>query len=65
VKLDKSGSVISVEISSSSGFRLLDQAALDSLRHARFAPALRGGKPVAASVIVPIRFQLSKGAAEP
>jgi protein TonB len=60
VRLDEKGAVLSAAIYASSGSQALDQAALDSLRRAQFAPATRDGRPFATSVIVPIRFQLDK-----
>ncbi len=53
------GAVISVEISASSGHAILDNAALDSLRHASFAPAVKNGVPIASRIIIPIRFKLA------
>jgi len=57
--VDVSGAVTSAEVLASSGHELLDQAALDAVRRAVFAPALREGKPVPCRIVIPIRFQLS------
>lgn len=56
--IDPSGKVINAAIAQSSGFRLLDEAALKSLRQWKFVPALKDGAPVAGSLVVPVRFQL-------
>ncbi|MEO8020421.1 energy transducer TonB [Polaromonas sp.] len=54
-----SGAVTDVQVRSSSGYALLDEAALAYLRGARFIPARdRSGLPVDSLVIVPIRFVL-------
>lgn len=51
------GDVESLELEQSSGDRDLDRAALQAVRRWRFDPATRDGRPVAASVRVPINFQ--------
>lgn len=54
-----SGAAADVQVRSSSGYHLLDEAALRYLRGARFVPAQdRSGLPVDSLVIVPIRFVL-------
>jgi periplasmic protein TonB len=60
VDVDREGMPIKVEILKSSGFRLLDQAALKAVRHWKFQPGSVGGIPVESTVSVPIRFQLVK-----
>jgi periplasmic protein TonB len=47
-----------VEIKQSSGAAALDQAALDAVRHWRFAPARRAGQAVEEWVLVPLVFQI-------
>lgn len=59
VLVDESGAVTGVEVLSSSGHASLDQAVLDALRHAHFAPAQQDGKPVPGRVVIPVRFRLS------
>ena len=49
-----------VEIARHSGSRDLDRAALSAVRRWRFNPAVRDGQPVAASVDIPIDFQLQR-----
>lgn len=54
-----SGAAADVQVRTSSGHALLDEAALRYLRGARFIPARdRGGLAVDSLVIVPIRFVL-------
>lgn len=54
------GRAESVELEQSSGSRLLDESALVTVRNAwRFVPARRDGVAVAATVIVPVRFELA------
>ena len=52
------GRVAEVEVFTSSGHRVLDAAAVRAVRSWRFAPARRGGRPVAATVRLPVRFAL-------
>ena len=59
VAVDANGIPHSVRILHSSGYSILDQAAVSAVSHWRFVPASRGGKAVAAVVEVPIRFHLS------
>ncbi len=58
VVVTKSGRASSVRIRKSSGFQLLDQAALKTVKRWRFRPATRNGQPVRARVIVPVTFKL-------
>jgi protein TonB len=48
-----------VNLATSSGFRRLDEAALEAVRRWRFVPARKGTRPVPAQVLVPIVFGLS------
>ncbi|MGC4082312.1 MAG: energy transducer TonB [Vicinamibacterales bacterium] len=53
------GRAESVEIEQSSGSRLLDRSAQDTVRTSwRFVPARKGDMPIAATVLVPVRFEL-------
>ncbi|MBI3010844.1 MAG: energy transducer TonB [Candidatus Omnitrophica bacterium] len=47
-----------IRVSSSSGFALLDHAAIEAVKHWKFKAARRAGKAVAVWVEIPIRFQL-------
>ena len=60
VDVNKEGDPVSVEVIQSSGFRLLDQAALKAVRHWKFQPGSIGNIPVESTVTVPIRFRLEK-----
>lgn len=59
VEVSAKGYPTAVTVKKSSGYRLLDKAALKAVRAWRFAPAKRGSLPIAASVEVPIRFTLN------
>jgi len=50
------GTVRNVEIATSSGSAVLDQAAVDAVRRWRFAPAARDGVPIDAYVTLRIRY---------
>ncbi|MBF0178613.1 MAG: energy transducer TonB [Magnetococcales bacterium] len=58
VEVAASGEVARVEVKSGSGVDSLDRAARAAVEKWRFVPARRNGQPVAATVTVPIRFQL-------
>jgi protein TonB len=58
VLVDASGEPRDVEVRSSSGFARLDRAAIDAVRHWRFAPARRGSESISAWALVPVLFQL-------
>lgn len=49
-----------VQVRTSSGVAVLDEAALDAVRNWRFVPARQGAQPVAAWVLVPINFTLER-----
>jgi protein TonB len=53
------GSGAEIRLKQSSGHHLLDEAALEAVKHWRFAPARVGSTAVSARVEVPIRFKLS------
>lgn len=58
VRLDPTGAAVEIVLHRSSGFALLDRAALAAVRGWHFLPAVRGGRPVAAWVEIPVRFHL-------
>lgn len=58
VRVDAEGRPLDVDLKQSSGFSVLDGAARDAVAGWRFVPASRGGKPIEASVEVPVRFSL-------
>lgn len=58
VFVSAAGGAEKVEVRTSSGHERLDQAAHDAVHQWRFVPARQGEQPVAAWVLVPIRFAL-------
>lgn len=56
-----SGRVASLQVRQSSGYPLLDGAALDALREWRFLPARKEGQELAQWVEIPITFKLDPG----
>lgn len=58
VQVSAKGEPENVQIKQSSGFRRLDEAAMNAVRKWRFVPARRGDEPVASSVVVPLLFRL-------
>ena len=58
VFVSATGTPEKIELNTSSGSSGLDQAAQDAVRKWRFVPARQGDTPVAAWVIVPIKFNL-------
>jgi protein TonB len=59
VRVGPDGRPMRVRVDRSSGHSVLDRAARDAVRDWSFRPATRGGKKVAGSVKVPIRFRLA------
>ncbi|HHT9136583.1 MAG TPA: energy transducer TonB [Candidatus Wunengus sp. YC60] len=60
VELDQKGMPVKVEVEQSSGYQLLDQAALEAVRHWRFQPERIGNIPFESKVTIPIRFHLEE-----
>lgn len=58
VSITDSGNADIVSIDKSSGFDLLDQAAVTVVQQWRFIPAKRNHIPVTATVLIPIKFSL-------
>jgi protein TonB len=58
VNVDAAGRVLAVDVERSSGFSLLDDAAVKGVRQWRFTPALRNGVAVAGEVLLPVHFRL-------
>jgi protein TonB len=52
------GKLVGSAVVKSSGFRDLDQAALNALIRCRFKPAYRDGKPVQAAFVLEYRWEL-------
>jgi protein TonB len=60
VYIDVAGMPRNVQVSSSSGFARLDDAALSAVQKARFKPYTENGQPTAGWTYVPINFELEK-----
>jgi len=58
VTVSAAGRVEELEVAESSGYGVLDKAALKSVRRWRFFPAEKAGLRVASQVRVPVRFKL-------
>ncbi|GAA4866283.1 energy transducer TonB [Luteimonas vadosa] len=58
VDVDAQGNVTAVDVARRSDSRELDREAVNAVREWTFEPAIRGGKPVASTVQVPIEFKL-------
>ena len=58
VLVNRGGNVGDLELSKSSGYPVLDQAAVDSVKKWIFVPARRGNESVEMWVRIPIRFKL-------
>jgi len=56
IQVSATGHVIEVTVKESSGFRLLDKAAVDAVRRWRFFPATENGIPVAWTFDHAVRF---------
>ncbi|MFZ6876073.1 energy transducer TonB [Undibacterium sp. Di27W] len=54
------GSVVDKKIYASSGFRILDSAALDGIGKCRFAPTIKDGKPERAWAYIKYRWNLDE-----
>ena len=61
VDVSPEGSVDDLQIEETCGHRLLDRAAVRSVKRWRFSPATRGGLPVSSQVRIPVRFRLEDG----
>ena len=60
IQVLSSGAVAAASVERSSGYAVLDEAALATIKRWRFRPAQRGGKPVDATLNVPITFKLQE-----
>ena len=57
-QVDANGHVTNVSLARSSGFRLLDEAALKAVGKWKFKPGRKDGACVAGTVVVPVQFRL-------
>lgn len=60
IQVLSSGEVAAASIERSSGYAVLDEAALATIKRWRFRPAQRAGQPVDATLNVPINFKLQE-----
>lgn len=60
LSIDESGRVAEARVERSSGFELLDDTALQAVRHWRAQPAVRRGRAVSTTAFQPIVFRLPK-----
>ncbi|GAB6081367.1 hypothetical protein JCM30471_02810 [Desulfuromonas carbonis] len=58
IRIGSSGGVETVHLEQSSGYPLLDEAAIEAVRNWKFEPARQAGQAIATTVRVPIRFRL-------
>jgi protein TonB len=58
VQVRADGSIGAVTVEQSSGFARLDEAAVEAARRSSFAPAIRGGRPVAENHRIEFTFRL-------
>ncbi|HYM31653.1 MAG TPA: TonB family protein [Candidatus Cybelea sp.] len=59
VQVSASGNAMAVDVTASSGYAALDEAALAAVRNWHFVPAAQAGVPVASAVDVPIDFRIA------
>lgn len=59
VQVTREGDAKEVNIAKTSGFNVLDKAALKVVRHWKFVPARRGSEFVEAGVLVPVEFRIN------
>ncbi|MCL6270302.1 energy transducer TonB [Sansalvadorimonas sp. 2012CJ34-2] len=58
VKLDTRGSIVSMTVEKTSGYKILDKAALTAVRRWRFLPLMENGQAMRSQVRIPVRFKL-------
>jgi len=57
--VDENGDVTEATVKESPGWEGLDKAAIDAIKQTKFKPALKGEKPVAVYIAVPVKFELN------
>lgn len=58
IEVLKNGTIGRIELDRSTGYQILDEAAIKTVKHWRYVPALAGDNPVTCWLKTPIRFQL-------
>jgi protein TonB len=58
VNVNVNGKVTDITIENSSGYKMLDNAAINSVRNWQFIPAKHNSVAVSGKVIVPIEFKI-------
>lgn len=59
IELDKKGNIVKLSVVKSSGYKSLDQAAINNVKQWQFQPFKQGQQAVRARFTVPIEFKLS------
>ncbi|MEO9190565.1 MAG: energy transducer TonB [Acetobacteraceae bacterium] len=59
IHVDPDGAVAGIEVTATSGFRLLDRAAREAVQTWHFLPAVHDGKPVASAMPLRVLFELN------
>jgi outer membrane transport energization protein TonB (TC 2.C.1.1.1) len=59
VNVSVEGDSEEITVQRSSGYDVLDEAAIEAVEKWKFIPAKRGDTPVSSSVVVPINFVLN------
>jgi TonB family protein len=65
IHIDTDGTVDSAYVVTSSGYPVLDSAALAGARRLRYRPARQGDRPVAVWAVLPVRYPLPEEVHEP
>ncbi len=60
ILVDKYGYVRKVDLKKSSGYNILDRSAIKAAEGWKFKPAMKDGKPVSMTIIVPVIFKLNR-----
>ena len=58
IRLTVNGRAVEINVRTSSGARVLDDAAMDAVKRWRFAPAREGRRAIESWVEVPLKFAL-------
>ncbi|MCA9210861.1 MAG: TonB family protein [Planctomycetales bacterium] len=59
LSIDRLGRVVRVEVAETSGYAILDYAAIEAVRHWAGRPAFQNGQAIAADWNLPVRFRLN------